>query len=487
MKCYDIQQQIRDKYIPLAKKNGHPIPSIRKMADLFKVSRETVRKAVKVLHSQNEVYTVPGSGIFAQLDSLNIHNGFVQEQVTGDLPVSKNVKFSSEQYFSFYSSVSTKLRFYTMDYHPVQKELWYKLIRDFSAIEPAIEITPIFGDEAPPVKLADNISNYDVVQLSPFQSAMIPNSKILNLKSLVEKDKLELNEFLDIGLQACVKEDFIRGLPFSLSCSGVMVINKDLVKKANEVIPDKFLSLEHFLNWCYKITDALNSDKLSRKIWGTNLYTYSYYVLTDMLLGFFINREIDTSALKKHLNIILQYRNKAYYSSYSIDELYEQFLRGEIAVFPGSTIELMILQGEARFPWTIRLMPRERSEKYYVTSLINCISSETHHKEEAWKFIKYLSSTNAQLVLAKKQANMPALETATFSDSYLTRDKVRRQTFRSLLDYGEDIKEVKPSDRIMVLREDINKLWIDLFSENKTNNDILSTILNLAEKINQGK
>ena len=465
------QQIVNDNLIP-----GDQLLPERALSKKYKVSRTMIRSILDELEEEKIIERKQGNGTFV--------TGAVSK-VSISLPDSKRMKFSSERYFSFSPSVKTKLKFYTMDYHPLQKKIWSKIISDFSSVEPGIEILPVFGDEVSPDNLAEKISGYDVVQLAPFQSGMIPDSKLLNLKPLVEKNKFNLDEFLDLALKPCMKDGFIRALPFTLSFSGILVINKELTQKAKTGIPDAFSNLEHFFKWCSELTSSLNENASYDKVWGTNLQNFSYYVLSEMARGFFIKGKIDVSALEKYLRLILQYRGKSYSSAYASEELYDQFLKGDIAVFPGNTLDLLCLNDEAKFPWTIRPMPKVNSEKYYAVLLENCMPANTHYKEEAWAFIKYLSSERAQLVVAENHACSPVLEEAAFSNTYLTRDKFHRQTLLEMLRNAEEIKNIKPSDLVRVPRTNVNVLWRKLFKDNRTNDEILCGIVNLANEVNR--
>ena len=467
-----VKERIRQRIIADNLHPGDQLLPERELATIYKASRTMIRAILDELEAEKIIERKQGKGTFV--------TGVVAAASSVKRDTNK-LKFSSERYFSFYPSIRTELKFYTMDCHPVQKEFWLQVIKGFTATE----IAPVFGDEVSPDILAENLSGFDVVQLAPFQAGMVPDSKLVDLTPMVEKDKIALDRFLDSGLRPCVKNGFIRGLPFTLSFSGILVVNKELTGKANKTIPDRFTNLEHFLRWCSELTSALREDESVGSPWGTNLHNYSYYVLSEMATGFFLKRPIDTFALRKHLSLILQYRGKAYESAYRAGELYEQFLHGGIVVFPGNTLDLLFLRNEAEFPWTIRAMPREDSERYYAISLINCIPADTQYKEEAWEFIKYLSSPGAQHLVAGNRASMPALEAEAFSEAYLTKDPFRRQTLLDVLRNGADIMDIQPADRVMVPRKNVNDLWRELFKENRTNEEILSGIVGLADRINQ--
>ena len=471
-----VEERIRKHIINDSLRPGDQLLPERELSKICRTSRTMLRSILDKLEKEKIIERRQGMGTFV----TGVNNAQPEE-----ISEPKKLKFSSARYFSYSAGVKTKLKFYSMDYHPLQKEFWFKMIREFSAMEPRIEVVPVFGDDESPDSLDESISKYDVAQMIPCQLSMIPESKIMNLEPFIAKDKLDLSNFLDIALKPCASNGFIRGLPFSLSFSGILVINKDLVSKANNIIPDRFSSLEHFFKWCSELTSSLDEGASHDKVWGTNLQNYSYYVLSEMSKGFFIKGGIDTSALKKHVGLMLQYRDKAYSRAFPVEELYEQFLKGYIAVFPGTTLDLMFLKDEAKFPWTIRAMPREKSESYYAVPLINCISSNTQFKEESWEFIKYLSSAKAQRMLAECQDNMPVLDGILRSDAFSAGDKFHRQTLLDVLKHGEGIKDIKPSDIVRVPRMNVNDLWRKLFKENRTNDEILSGIVDLADEINQ--
>jgi hypothetical protein len=64
VKRHEVEHAIRQRYLPVARVRGGPLPSIRAIAGELGVSKETVRRAVDSLRERGEVTTRHGAGVF---------------------------------------------------------------------------------------------------------------------------------------------------------------------------------------------------------------------------------------------------------------------------------------------------------------------------------------------------------------------------------------------------------------------------------------
>lgn len=89
------------------------------------------------------------------------------------------------------------------------------------------------------------------------------------------------------------------------------------------------------------------------------------------------------------------------------------FLGGQIAIFPNGTWEMPAALTSAAFQWDVRRLPRapRTGQSISLTSVQpGSIARATVHPADAWDFLAFLLSTEAQRMLANGKVKLPALK-----------------------------------------------------------------------------
>ena len=74
--------------------------------------------------------------------------------------------------------------------------------------------------------------------------------------------------------------------------------------------------------------------------------------------------------------------------------------------------------------WSVAPMPRFKEKKTLLGIHAFVISSQTKHPEQAWKFVKFVASPEAQKLIARLRINIPVSKTVVYSEDFVE-DKQR--------------------------------------------------------------
>ncbi|MDD5645376.1 MAG: sugar ABC transporter substrate-binding protein [bacterium] len=98
----------------------------------------------------------------------------------------------------------------------------------------------------------------------------------------------------------------------------------------------------------------------------------------------------------------------------------ELFKNGKAAMFIGRTYMLADFANIKNFRWDICSVPGGIKKYSRLAVGGNCVSRDTKHPEASWKFVKYLSSHDGNMIMARKRNCVPALKSAAESGAFLS-------------------------------------------------------------------
>lgn len=235
-------------------------------------------------------------------------------------------------------------------------------------------------------------------------------------------EKLPLNPqkniFFKQSLDALSYKGNLYAIPRDVS-NLVVFYNKDLFKKYNVALPNKYWTFNDFLAIAKKLTKDTNHDGRT-DIWGISfeedLYFYMPYlmsegggVLSDDLKKLIIN----TPQSKKGLQFYTDLRNKynvAPKASQSASATMAQlFLQGKLAMHLSGRWLVPKYSTDAKFNWGVINFPRgDKGSVVAMDASGWAIAKNSKHKKEAERLIEYLSSKKSIEKFDKSGLIVPA-------------------------------------------------------------------------------
>ena len=267
------------------------------------------------------------------------------------------------------------------------------------------------------------------------------------------------NEFFEKSLSGFTFDSKIYAIPRDIS-DIVVYYNKDFFKKYNVSYPQKNWSIEDYIETAKKLSKDLNNDG-KNDVWGTSFETDTIFwlpyllsskasILNDSGEKITICEPAAINALNMYSDIANKYHaapTKPQSASLTMAQL---FLQERIAMHVSGRWLVPKYRKEAKFDWDIVTFPNGKAG-----SIVNidasgyAVSKQSKHKQEAVKFVKFISSKESLSVLTKSGLIVPARKDVAYSSLFLSKEKPKNAAA-----FLEAIENGKPT----VVNEDYPRL-----------------------------
>lgn len=213
---------------------------------------------------------------------------------------------------------------------------------------------------------------------------------------------VDRSQFFDKSLEALSYKHKLYAIPRDVS-NLVVYYNKDLFKKYNVSLPNKYWSFDDLLIIAQKLTKDINSDGKTY-IWGISFDEDPFFFLPYLMSeggGFLsddLNRVIiDSAPSKKGLKFYADLRNKYHVAptqaQSASETMAQMFLQGKLAMQVSGRWLVPKYRTDAKFEWNVINFPSGDSGSVVPLDASGwAISKSSLHKKEAQKLIDYLSS-----------------------------------------------------------------------------------------------
>ena len=334
----------------------------------------------------------------------------------------------------------------------------------------------------------------DVIFINNLNSKIYINAKkIIPLNEYIQKsNRLNINNFFTVAIDAFSQEKNIYAIPRDVS-NLVIYYNKDIMKKYAGVLPVDSWSFQEFLQIAQKTTIDLNNDdktdiygfgfEKNSLFWLPFLWQYSGGILSTDLSKVIIDAPASMDALQFYADL----RNK-YNVAPSTDEqasltTSQMFLQGRIAMHLCGKWCALTYKKNANFEWDVLPFPANTAENRKIPMDASgwAISSSSKNKNEAWRFIEFMSSEYAISKITNDGLILPALKTVAFSDIFLKHSPNNSKAFLQDIDYAIPTPVcVKYSEILDILDGELEKL----FNGKSSVDDIINKeLVNKLEKL----
>ncbi|MDD9312528.1 sugar ABC transporter substrate-binding protein [Cytobacillus firmus] len=294
---------------------------------------------------------------------------------------------------------------------------------------PAIEeIIKLFNEKYPEIQVKTEITPYgqyfqkletaatggalpDVLWMNGAHVVQYAEGKvILPLNEMAKKDNYSLKNYPESLIDLYTVDGDIYGIPKDYDTTGLWY-NKKIFDEAGVSYPDETWDWEKLKEVAKQLTDK------DKGIWGYAALMGNqggYYDFIWQNGGYIISEDGKSAGFDKPEAIeALEYNvsfikeglspTQAQMTETAASEL---FSSGKIAMmFDGPW---MVPEYKKNPDLNVAVVPQGKKRAVSIHGLSNVISSNTKHKEEAWKFVQFLGSKEAAEVFAKTGTVIPA-------------------------------------------------------------------------------
>lgn len=377
----DLIERIKEGQFPDGK-----LPSIKNIAEEYNVSLMTANQTVKGLKNSGIVVCYPDN-----------RGTVIVEKKINFLRESKDFTNLMEN-VKVYAKKKIKLRFFNPEYFSRAKDLWDGIIEAFQSRYPWVEIEIL--SEQNLNNLIDGNEHPDVMQLIGRDVGFWQKQGlIISLKDFVTADSSPLSKIHHKALENSMVNDELFALPMSIGIP-LLFYRKDIFDKlsinCDELVKSGWDGIRN-------VSDRLTGGKYETAI-RLGLWSCWNSLIGNTSKEIF-NTSHNSTLIKSIETLKNFYARSSYFLYGSGPKLEDDFFRAKGAMFLGYSSFMCDFK---RYPkWHIAKMPLEKTGILTSETCVNCICSKSRQREEAWLFIKYLSSEETQRKIAEAKNNLP--------------------------------------------------------------------------------
>ena len=272
----------------------------------------------------------------------------------------------------------------------------------------------------------------DVIRMTSIHGAEWYSRGLLaDLSPFVERDKVDFSGYFPATVDAVTWEGKPRSMPTDVAVR-VYMFNKDLFDRAGEpyLDPKKPMDWEQLREVARKLTITKNGQTVQ---YGLSLGYMEFDAFVYQAGGLAVDRLVDPTrmllnspegirALRFYSDLIVRDRvSPAVMQQENLGFGAPDFAleSGKVAIQHGGTWSIPGLAKEKglRFGLAPIAMDKDRAQVAFTNS---CgISARSRHVAEAWEFVKFFASPEAQRLVASRGIGIPVLREVARSDAFL--------------------------------------------------------------------
>lgn len=270
---------------------------------------------------------------------------------------------------------------------------------------------------------------------------------ILKLDDYVNKDPtFSLEDFFPTVLEQYKYEGSLYGIPVNFNTI-VLFYNKTLFDKEDIEYPSNKWGWDTFLSAARRLTKDTNGDGRIDQFGYAEIEGNKFSWLWQNG-GVLLNREKTESLLTSPEAIeafrwITDLRNKykvmPTQSQTQTQDIDSMFMTGRVAMIATGRWVVPLYKKIKKFEWDVSVLPHGKKRASILASAGLVIAKDTKYPKAAWQLVKYLTSREAQILLAKLEHDIPVRKSIAFSKYFLNPDTPPRNDYAFLesIDYGK--------------------------------------------------
>ncbi|MEU7894370.1 sugar ABC transporter substrate-binding protein [Nonomuraea sp. NPDC049152] len=241
------------------------------------------------------------------------------------------------------------------------------------------------------------------------QGALMP------LSDLIAKDKLDLSKFPKSLNELYTLEGKQYGIPKDYDTIGLFY-NKDLFDKAGVKYPTADWTWDDVRAAAAKLTDAskgvygIGAPAWNQTHYYDTMYQAGGYVISPDKKKSGFDDPASIEGLKFWKDFLVKKQSPTVQQMTDTDPTV-MFQNGKLAMFYDGSYDSIFYHKSQGLNWDVAPLPKgPKNNSSIIHGLANVVYAKTKHPEEAWEFMKFLASEEANRIQAETGAVIPAYE-----------------------------------------------------------------------------
>lgn len=315
------------------------------------------------------------------------------------------------------------LRYETVEDYPQQRQLLEEIIKMFEQENPKIKVnvsyaSPTLGGFN---KILVEIAGGNAPDIFYLTSDWLPmfagKNSIRSLDTFIKTDEeFKLTNYFDEVVKACRYNNQLYIAPFHFS-TDILVYNKELFDQGKTAYPNPDWTWKDFIDAAKKLTITENGRTIQYGAVRPDLMVWirnngGEFFTPDGKKCIIKSKETEEALTFLH-DMSFKYKVSPTPNPLETQDRsdMELFMTGRVAMFPGRTFMLAEF-AKLKFPWDICApLPKGKGKGYTRLAIGGqCISMQSKHPGEAWKFVKFYTSREIAVKTSKFRNNVPAFK-----------------------------------------------------------------------------
>lgn len=321
--------------------------------------------------------------------------------------------------------------------------------------------TQLAGGTAPDVWLTDNV----------YFATYAKRDVLLELQSYIERD-ISLNNYFRQAVNTFKYKGRLHGMPTELQVIA-LYYNKDLFDRYGVKYPDENWTWDSFKEAAIKLTvDIDGNGKIDYFGFISTPWLPVYINFIRQNGGMLISRDKTKCLLNQPeaieaiqflLDLVYKYKVGPTIAETESTGATRLFTTGKIAMDMIGYWMVNNYRKEVKFNWDVAPLPYKKLRANNFNGVGHVININTKYPEQAWQFVKFLSSRTSQTILAQSGLGIPVLKEVADSEIYLDSTTVpeHKKVFVECLEYAEDLDITEDWNEWRVaLSEELQLAWL---------------------------
>ena len=262
----------------------------------------------------------------------------------------------------------------------------------------------------------------DVVFLNNIYSKIYINSGLLEDLTPYFEEDINNGTFYQSSIDSFSSDGKLYAIPRDIS-DMVFFVNKDIFKKNNVSVPDKFNSIDEF----YDILDKIKTDEnFAVNIEPMSIYWINFLalngggIISDDLKHIILTENNSVEAFQRYSDLSSKFHLAPTKAEIASKTTAQMFINGELALYMSGRWMVPKFRSAIKdFDWDVIAFPISDENKITVDTSGWAVSKNSKQKQDAVEFVKYMSSYDSIKKISRSGLIVPARVDVATSDAFL--------------------------------------------------------------------